>query len=700
MRTPRSWRAARHHPDQPRDRQGQRVALAGVPHHAADGHLARLVGAGYKVAICEQVGRRARPRTDPPRRPRGHTRHRGRAGILEPPPTPTWPPSRGDGVAPAWPTPTCLPASSPRRSSRPTSPDGARPPAAPRAPARWAASRSLPPARTPARAHRRWLACALLSRPSLADRPRPAAAGHFGVASLDGSGLAAPLRCAPPAPCWPTSPTPSARRSRSCSRSDSRRRRHGPRRPDPPQPGAHRSARAAAAVTASSPSSTPRAPPWARACSRRWLGHRCSTSTIHPRRQDASRCFVAEPRARPIRDGLARASATSSASSTASSTEPVSPRERLALAQASLERSLRDRGRSARCGAGPPAMLQSGHDPPARALDRTTTACGPAGDGGVIRPGFSAELDGVHPASREAETWIAELERASASAPASAAQGRLQPGLRLLHRDHQRHTLSASPSDYLRQQTLVGAERYVTPELKRARGPRPRRRGAPRRARGATLFAAVCDQVAADVAAVLADRRRDRRARRAAARSPRSPRATPTSAPSWSTTPTSSRSATAATRSSSACSPSGAVRRPTTAALERRRAQVILITGPNMAGKSTYMRQVALIVLLAQIGTFVPGRARPASASSTASSPASAPHDDIGAGQSTFMVEMVETAAHPPPRHPALAGRPRRDRPRHQHLRRPGDRLGRRRVHPQPPDASGAAPSSPPTTTS
>jgi DNA mismatch repair protein MutS len=71
--------------------------------------------------------------------------------------------------------------------------------------------------------------------------------------------------------------------------------------------------------------------------------------------------------------------------------------------------------------------------------------------------------------------------------------------------------------------------------------------------------------------------------------------------------------------------------------------QVQIVTGPNMAGKSTYMRQVALVVLMAQMGSFVP-------ADEAIISPIDALYtrigatDDLASGQSTFMVEMVEVA--------------------------------------------------------
>ena len=71
--------------------------------------------------------------------------------------------------------------------------------------------------------------------------------------------------------------------------------------------------------------------------------------------------------------------------------------------------------------------------------------------------------------------------------------------------------------------------------------------------------------------------------------------------------------------------------------------QIIILTGPNMAGKSTYLKQVALIILLAQIGSFVPAESATIGLVDRIFTRIGA-REDLAAGQSTFMVEMVETA--------------------------------------------------------
>jgi DNA mismatch repair protein MutS len=73
-------------------------------------------------------------------------------------------------------------------------------------------------------------------------------------------------------------------------------------------------------------------------------------------------------------------------------------------------------------------------------------------------------------------------------------------------------------------------------------------------------------------------------------------------------------------------------------------AKILLVTGPNMAGKSTYLRQNALIAILAQMGSFVPARAAHIGIIDRIFSRVGA-GDDLAAGRSTFMVEMIETAA-------------------------------------------------------
>ena len=83
---------------------------------------------------------------------------------------------------------------------------------------------------------------------------------------------------------------------------------------------------------------------------------------------------------------------------------------------------------------------------------------------------------------------------------------------------------------------------------------------------------------------------------------------------------------------------------PNDALLSCDESQIVVLTGPNMAGKSTYLRQVALAVLLAQIGSFVPAASARIGVVDRIFTRIGA-LDDIAAGRSTFLVEMLETAA-------------------------------------------------------
>ena len=73
--------------------------------------------------------------------------------------------------------------------------------------------------------------------------------------------------------------------------------------------------------------------------------------------------------------------------------------------------------------------------------------------------------------------------------------------------------------------------------------------------------------------------------------------------------------------------------------------RLVILTGPNMAGKSTYLRQVALIVLLAQIRSFVPAAEARIGLVDRIFTRVGA-SDNLAAGQSTFMVEMIEIGSH------------------------------------------------------
>ncbi len=264
----------------------------------------------------------------------------------------------------------------------------------------------------------------------------------------------------------------------------------------------------------------------------------------------------------------------------------------------------------------------------------------PAAEGQVIRAGFSEELDSLRSIARDARQYLAELER----------RERERTGIRSLKVGYNRvfgYYIEVSksnargvPEDYQRKQTLVGGERYTTPELQEHEY-KVLHAQEQQQEMEQSLLRQICAQVAAygqriletaaavaliDVYCGLAE---------AAARYGYT---RPVLDDGDEITIRDGRHPVVERMLAEATFV------PNDAQLSSGSAQVVLLTGPNMAGKSTYLRQVALIVLMAQIGSFVPAADARIGIVDRIFSRIGA-MDDIATGRSTFMVEMLETAA-------------------------------------------------------
>ncbi|HEY4025229.1 MAG TPA: DNA mismatch repair protein MutS [Candidatus Dormibacteraeota bacterium] len=260
-------------------------------------------------------------------------------------------------------------------------------------------------------------------------------------------------------------------------------------------------------------------------------------------------------------------------------------------------------------------------------------------DGGAIRAGYDAELDGIQEASRAARDWISGLEQAE----------RERTGIKSLKVGYNRvfgyyievnhANQGLVPDDYIRKQTLTGAERYLTPELKEreavvlnAQQDRAARelellRQLQRRVAEAAPALLACAEAIGelDALASIAEAGVDQRWVR--------PEVT-----------AGLRLVIEGGRHPMVEASVGFDRFVANdTLLDPDSEQVVVLTGPNMAGKSTYLRQVALIVLLAQCGSLVPAAAASIGVADRIFTRVGA-HDDLAAGMSTFMVEMTETA--------------------------------------------------------
>ncbi|MFD1569791.1 DNA mismatch repair protein MutS [Halorubrum laminariae] len=256
-------------------------------------------------------------------------------------------------------------------------------------------------------------------------------------------------------------------------------------------------------------------------------------------------------------------------------------------------------------------------------------------EGGVIREGFDADLDDLRATEREGREWIADLEARERERTGidSLSVGHTQVhGYYIEVTDANRDRV---PDDYRRRQTLKNSERYVTPELKEREDAIV---GATERADAMEydLFVDVRERVADETERIqaLADAISEIDALASLAT---------VAVESGYVRPEIVDDPDAGIEIEGGRHPvverSEASFVPNDATLPR--GSVTLITGPNMSGKSTYMRSVALAVVLAQTGSFVPAQAAELPVFDRLFTRVGA-SDDIAGGQSTFMREMSE----------------------------------------------------------
>jgi DNA mismatch repair protein MutS len=260
-------------------------------------------------------------------------------------------------------------------------------------------------------------------------------------------------------------------------------------------------------------------------------------------------------------------------------------------------------------------------------------------EGGLVRPGHATELDELRRIAGDGKAWMARFQAAEIERTKISG---LKIGFNSVFGyfiEVPRGQTKNVPPTYVRKQTIKAAERYVTPDLKEFED---KVLGAEERARDLEyeIFLSLREAVAVEVPRILATAR-------ALAEVDVLSALAQTAAERRYVAPSIDKSdglrivdgrhpVIEHTQTDQAFVPNDT-------ALDRSKRMIGIITGPNMAGKSTYVRQTALIVLMAQIGSFVPAaEARIGVVDRIFSRIGAA--DDIGRGASTFMVEMLEIA--------------------------------------------------------
>src|SRR6185503_14102975 len=258
--------------------------------------------------------------------------------------------------------------------------------------------------------------------------------------------------------------------------------------------------------------------------------------------------------------------------------------------------------------------------------------------GGLIREGWNAELRELKQAARQGKEWIASLEqRERARTGIASLKVRFNRVFGYAIEVSNAHGAKV-PADYLRRQTLVGAERYVTTELKEYES---RVLGAEDRIGRLEfeLFGQVRAEVAAQAGPLLRTARSvgslDALASLAEVAHQRG-YVRPEVDDGFALEIVDGRHPV--------LEAAGTPFTPNDVSLDPAGAQIMILTGPNMSGKSVFMRQVALLALMAQMGSFVPARSARLGLVDRMLTRVGA-QDNMARGQSTFLVEMVETAS-------------------------------------------------------
>jgi len=260
-------------------------------------------------------------------------------------------------------------------------------------------------------------------------------------------------------------------------------------------------------------------------------------------------------------------------------------------------------------------------------------------EGGIFRDGYDSDLDQLRNASRDGKNWIGQLQEREIAATGIKSLKVRYNSVFGYFIEITKSNLASVPEHYTRKQTTVGGERFITPELKEMEG---KILGADERARNLEyeLFQKVRDETLRDLGPI-------------------------------------QQTAEAIATLDAICSLAETARLfnycrpalneslrlvikdgrhpvldqnlveekfvPNDTTLDGENVRLAIVTGPNMAGKSTYIRQVALIVLMAQTGSFVPAASTEVGLVDRIFTRVGA-NDDLARGQSTFMIEMNETS--------------------------------------------------------